>query len=231
MSNAVTESVREFLDNPPDRPWELDEDEIEELTKEERAEYIEEVERYEAGVMAQATYLMGKLDGWQARDEYVDQLHAALAKAREGDDLGGQLRRMLASRNRQLSEELAEVRFAQDVEKHNYEEGRRIEEQRAEHDRVRGELYSRYLNNHGTSTDLFRHIARSLTEEHGRPPTIEELSQQVFELSDGGMGPDVIEEHVRAMVEEGDLEREERISAPYGSDDAWVDTVMEGNDG
>lgn len=229
--DKVSHNLRALLDDPPDRPWQLDDDDIEQLTTEERQEYAEQVEEYTIGVLVRHAYLLGKLDGHQSREEEIQTLHALVAQARESDDLGGQLRRMLATRNERLSDELAEVRFAQEVEEHNFQQGRRIEEQRAEHDRVRRELYERYLNNYGTSADLFRHVARSLADEHGRPPTIEELSQQVFELTDGGIGPDTIEGHVRAMVEAGELELEERTSVPYGSDDNWVRNVMEGNDG
>lgn len=229
--DKVSNNLRAILDDPPERPWVLDDDDIDQLTTEEREQYAEQVDEYTIGVLVRHAHLLGRLDSWEAREEEIQTLHALLAQARESDELGGQLRRMLASRNRQLSDELAEVRFAQEVEEHNYEQGRRIEEQRAAHDRIRHEEYKRYLNTYGTSTDLFRHVARSLTDEHGRPPTIEELAQQLFELTDESVGPDVAEEHVRSMVEAGDLECEERISVPYGSDDAWVRNVMEGDDG
>lgn len=223
-TDTVTDNLREFIDNPPPRPPDLDGEEYRRLSEADREAYADAVYRYEVGVMVRHAHVVGELD----REPYIEQLRALIEEQRSLIEE----QRVRLDRAEGLAEgamaELAEVQVAQEVEQHNYEEGRRIEEQRAERERVRRDLYERYLNTYGGGPDLFRHIARSLAKEHGRAPTVDELVQQVWEFSDGGASLAVIEEHVRTLIEEGDLV--EHVSVPYGSDDAWVEVVMKKED-
>lgn len=252
MSNVldnVSSNLRAILDDPPDRPWQLDDDDIDQLTTAEREEYAEQVEEYTIGVLIRHAYLLGNLDVHQAREaqleqyrqlfakqeEIIEQLHAALAEAHESDDLGGQLRRMLASRNEELQDELDAVRFVQSVEAERFEQDQRVHQQRKERARIRRELYERYLNeHHGQGPDLARHVVRCFAEEEGRLPTVEELVDRLWHIFAGGDGSEegaseaVLTENVRGLIEDGELAQ--HVSVPYGSDDAWVDTVMKEDD-